>query len=194
MHRDRIPVFACTLLLLLPLVSACGPTYTRTVMLEKELLDPALEGISVGAISMEPEANDVQEHGTDNANRNNITPDMLYSAYREYLEESLIENGIAYTEGKQQYVTNVQILGYKEGNAFLRWLTPAGGESKVVIQATLERDGKVIGGIESQQTIAWGGAFSIGGWRHVIRWSAQKVAEELCNEMFDSTCVSARAN
>lgn len=165
-------------------LSGCGPTYTRTVMLDDELLDPAKDGIVIGSIEFGSGASGESVNRPDNANRNDVTLDELYSAYHEELQRSLDTLGISFDEGENQYVTNITILGYKEGNAFLRWLTPAGGESKVVIQASIERDGELVGGVESQQTIAWGGGFSIGGWKHVINWSAHGLASELCKEMF----------
>ena len=36
-------------------------------------------------------------------------------------------------------------------------------------------DDQIVGGVESQKTIAWGGGYSIGGWRKVIRWAAYDV-------------------
>lgn len=194
MNKVKAGFFSCLAVVGVLMTAACGPGYTRTVMLEEKLLNPAFDGIVVGSIALESSG---KVHSAtqvkDNSNRNDVTDEELYSAYREYLEESLEKYGIAYSEGDNEYVTNISILGYKEGNAFVRWLTPAGGESKVVVQATLERGGKVIWGIESQQTIAWGGAFSIGGWRSVISWSAQEVAEELCKDMFSgsNTCRSS---
>jgi|GEM_PF-2203716 hypothetical protein len=175
----RFPVF-----IVIVALYACGPHYTRTVMLENQLLDSALDGIVVGTVTLETERDaDVVQDGT-NANRNDVRPEELVRAYRTYLVESLVNNGIAHGKDLNKYVTNISILGFKEGNAFIRWLTPAGGESKVTVQATLEKDGVIIGGVESQQTIAWGGGFSIGGWNRVIRWSAKKVASELCQELF----------
>jgi hypothetical protein len=153
-------------------------------MLENQLLDSVIDGIVVGSVTLEAEKDGGVINDGINANRNDVKPEELLSSYRTYLAESLVNNGIAHGEGQNKYVTNISILGFKEGNAFIRWLTPAGGESKVTVQATLERDGVIIGGVESQQTIAWGGGFSIGGWNHVIRWSAKKVAGELCQELF----------
>lgn len=154
-------------------------------MLEKELLNPEFDGIAVGEISLESNAGSIgAQNNRENANRNDVEPEDLYAAYRESLTESLEKYGIDYAPDKTKYIIDISILGYKEGNAFVRWLTPAGGESKVTVQATLKRGEKIIGGVESQQTIAWGGGFSIGGWRNVISWSAAEVAEELCRELF----------
>lgn len=182
--RPNFPLVLTLICGLSVFLSACGPTYTRTVMLEGRQLDPGKDGILVGSITLETDTSTVGAQ-EENVNRNDITPEELYQAYREYLEQSLAKNGIAYAPGKNKFVTNISILGYKEGNAFVRWLTPAGGESKVTVQATLESEDLVIGGVESQQTVAWGGAFSIGGWRHVINWSADKIAQQLCHEVFD---------
>ncbi|MBT4522684.1 MAG: hypothetical protein HOC23_22020 [Halieaceae bacterium] len=152
-------------------------------MLEDQLLNPSTDGVVVGSILLDKPAGDV-ESNKSNANRNDVQPEELSDAYREYLTSSLVKYGIAHEPGKKKYVTNITILGYKEGSAFIRWLTPAGGESKIVVQATLELGDVVIGGVESQQSIAWGGGFSIAGWRHVIRWSAQEVGQKLCQKMF----------
>lgn len=148
----RFPVF-----IVIVCLYACGPSYTRTVRLENQLLDSAIDGVVVGTVTLETEKDgDVVLDGA-NANRNDVRPEELVRAYRTYLEESLVNNGIAHGKGLNKYVTNISILGFKEGNAFIRWLTPVGGESKVTVQVTLERDGVIVGGVESQQTIAWGG-------------------------------------
>ena len=163
------------------LLNACGPTYNRLVMLKGVQLDPERDGIAVGFIELE-RAPGPQD--SSNVNRNDIEPEEIYEVYRETLNHYLVNSGIAYEPGKNKIVTNVTILGYKEGNAFVRWLSPVGGDSRIQVQATLEIDNQIIGGIESQKTIAWGGGYSITGWRMVIRWSATEVGRKICKETF----------
>ena len=157
--------------------TACGPTYSRSVLLTETQFDPETSGIMVGVIELEatPAPQDINS---------NFELEEIYKIYRESLNKTLKLYGIAYEPGKNKIITNITILGYKEGNAFVRWLSPAGGESRIQVQATLEVDGQIIGGVESQKTIAWGGAYSIGGWRMVIRRSANDVGSRICQEVF----------
>ena len=159
------------------LQTACGPTYVRTVLLTDTKFDPETSGIMVGEIELE-NAPAPQDMNSD------FKPEDIYQAYRESLNKALNRYGIAYEPGKNKIITNITILGYKEGNAFIRWLSPAGGESRIQAQATLEVDEQIVGGVESQKTIAWGGAYSIGGWRMVIRLSANEVGKKMCQEAF----------
>ena len=159
------------------LLSACGPTYVRSVLLTDTKFDPETSGIMVGVIELE-NAPAPQDMNSD------FKPEEIYKAYRESLNKALNLYGIAYEPGKGKIITNVTILGYKEGNAFIRWLSPAGGESRIQAQATLEVDDQIVGGVESQKTIAWGGAYSIGGWRMVIRRSANEIGKKICQEAF----------
>jgi hypothetical protein len=163
------------------LLGSCGPTYNRLIMLEEVQLDPLRDGIVVGVIELE---RPLGPHDSSNTTRDDIKVEQVYEVYRETLNEYLVDSGIAYEPGKNKIVTNITILGYKEGNAFVRWLTPVGGDSRIQVQATLEIDGQIIGGVESQKTIAWGGAYSISGWRMVIRWSATEVGQNICRESF----------
>jgi len=159
------------------LQTACGPTYVRSVLLTETKLDPETDGIMIGIIELE------NPPAPQNIN-NNFKPEHIYQVYRESLNRTLKSYGIAYEPGKNKITTNITILGYKEGNAFIRWLAPGAGTSRIQAQATLELDGQIIGGVESQKTIAWGGAYSIGGWRMVIKWSAKEVGSKICQEAF----------
>ena len=162
-------------------LNACGPTYNRSVMLQEGQLDPERDGIVVGIIELErvPGSKD-----SSNVNRDDIEPEEIYDVYRKTLNQYLLNSGIAYEPGKNKIVTNITILGYKEGNAFVRWLSPVGGDSRIQVQATLEMNDQIIGGVESQKTIAWGGGYSINGWKMVIRWSATEVGQKICKETF----------
>ena len=159
------------------LQTACGPTYIRSVLLTETKLDPETDGIMIGVIELESSPA-LQDADSD------FKPEDIYKVYREALNKALKLYDIAYEPGKNKIITNITILGYKEGNAFIRWLSPAGGESRIQAQATLEVDGQIIGGVESQKTIAWGGAYSIGGWRMVIRRSANEIGKQISQEAF----------
>jgi hypothetical protein len=171
------------------LQTACGPTYIRSVLLTETKLDPETDGIMIGVIELE------NSPAPQDAN-SDFNPEEIYKIYRESLNKALKRYGIAYEPGKNKIITNITILGYKEGDAFIRWLAPGAGASRIQAQATLEVDGQIIGGVESQQTIAWGGGFSIGGWRKVIRWAAYDVGSKFCQEAFrkhsSTNCVVLR--
>ena len=159
------------------LQNACGPTYIHSVLLTESKFDPETYGIIIGAIELE-ETPPPQEIKSD------FNPEEIYKIYRESLNKTLKRYGLAHEPGKNRIITNITILGYKEGNAFIRWLSPAGGESRIQAQATLEVDGQIIGGVENQMTIAWGGLYSIGGWRMVVKRSANNIGTRMCQEAF----------
>jgi len=163
------------------LLGSCGPTYNRSIMLKEVQLDPVKDGIVVGVIELERAPG---PHDSSNTSRDDIKPEQVFEVYRETLNKYLVNSGIAYEPGKNKIVTNITILGYKEGNAFVRWLMPVMADSRIQVQATLEMNDQIIGGVESQKTIAWGGGYSINGWKMVIRWSAREVGQKICRESF----------
>jgi len=169
-------------------LNACGPTYNRSVMLQGIQLDPEKDGIVVGVIELERAPG---PHDSINTSRDDIEPEQIYEIYRETLNKYLVDSGLAYELGKNKIVTNITILGYKEGNAFVRWLSPVGGDSRIQVQATLEIADQIIGGVESQKTIAWGGGYSISGWKMVIRWSATEVGRKICRETFRNNALKS---
>ncbi len=170
-----IKILLVTIIFLLQ--TACGPTYIHSILLTESKFDPQAYGIVIGAIELE-ETPSQQEVNSD------FNPEEIYKVYREALSKTLKRYSLEHKPGKNKITTNITILGYKEGNAFIRWLSPAGGESRIQAQATLEIDGQIIGGVENQMTIAWGGLYSIGGWRMVVKRSAINIGTRMCQEAF----------
>ena len=76
------------------LLSACGPTYNRSIMLKGVQLDPERDGIAVGFIELEraPRPQD-----SSNVNRNDIEPEEIYKVYRETLNQYLVNSGISFS-------------------------------------------------------------------------------------------------
>ena len=186
-EQQPIEYFRCRSLLatcLLLLICSCGPKYNHVVVLDDKL-HPKLDGLTIGSIQLKANHLDSLPAEQNNSNqKNDIKPEKVISLYRKFLIHNFEKNGIEFQPGKNKLTVNVTILGYKEGNAFLRWLSPAGGDSRIIVEVTVLDDERLIGGVESQQTIAWGGAYSIGGWQKVISWSAQDVAKRICDNLY----------
>lgn len=85
---------------------------------------------------------------------------------------------------------NVNIIEYRKGDAFKRWLWPGYGSTVLVIEATLlDADGNVDATAQANRSVDAGGGYTIGAWKTIFG----KVAADLVSDLKASTS-GARAN
>jgi len=162
-------------------VSSCGPSYYRGVVLNDTILKQGKAGLVVGVIQRRSPIN------TNLPSENDPRDRELFNIYRKHLKTSFVKSGIDYEEGQEKVIVDITIYSYNKGNAFARWLLPGAGTSRLLVQAAIKKDAVLIGAIESQQSISWGGGFSIGGWQHVINWSAKDIGSKICSVLYANT-------
>lgn len=94
----------------------------------------------------------------------------------ELTKESLLGQ-----EGSNNTVTmNVNIIEYRKGDAFKRWLWPGYGSTVLVVEATLlDDDGNVDATAQANRSVDFGGGYTIGAWKRVF----EDVAADLVSDL-----------
>jgi hypothetical protein len=99
----------------------------------------------------------------------------------EALTQALKDKGALGDESN--YVINVEVLDYKPGNAFARWLLPGAGATKLKVVASILDQNKVtVATIPVERSIGFGGAYTIGAWRYVFHEVATEIVGYLTNK------------
>jgi len=82
---------------------------------------------------------------------------------------------------EDRYRLNLEIVAYEPGNAFKRWMMPGYGSTILHVQGELidVRDGSVAGKIDHQQSVAQGGAYTIGAWKSIFGTLADDIITDL---------------
>lgn len=102
---------------------------------------------------------------------------MLKSA----MEQQLSDEKLLGREGDADLVTmNVNIIEYRKGDAFKRWLWPGYGSTVLVIEATLlDSEGNVDATAQANRSVDAGGGYTIGAWKSIFEDVAEDLVEEL---------------
>jgi hypothetical protein len=82
---------------------------------------------------------------------------------------------------KKYYGISVRIIEYDMGNAFKRWLLPTYGSTALSVHTDvidLEKNA-IVTYMEHKQTIAAGGAYSIGAWKYIFNNVAKDIATDI---------------
>jgi hypothetical protein len=120
---------------------------------------------------------------------------VLKDAMREALKKALAAKGALgeaaaeeeaeeakEVEAAVNYSLNVNIVSYAPGNAFARWLLPGAGATKLgVLASVLAQDGVLVAKMPVERSIGFGGAYTVGAWKHVFDEVATEIADYLTN-------------
>jgi hypothetical protein len=79
------------------------------------------------------------------------------------------------------FLLNVNIIDYRSGSAFERWLVPGWGATVLSVQADLLEfsNHKLAAQIEDQRTVAVGGLYTVGAGHAILNDVAQDLAKDL---------------
>jgi uncharacterized protein YceK len=89
-------------------------------------------------------------------------------------------------EAGEQLIFTANIIEYKEGNAFKRWLVPGWGATLLTIRGEVKySNGVQVADIDATREIASGGGFTIGAWEYIFN----DVAKDIVLEMSESPLV-----
>jgi len=167
-----------TLFLLLPALISCGcsSVFQQSVHyahLDKDyLLRPGTQ-IEIGSVTNETEHDfdlDVEQMLTD------------------ALTKKLRKEGLLWEEGNSAKLTlDAQIIDYKKGSAFQRWLWPGWGKTDLIVHCNLKDENKTVGTLQAKGSVAWGGGFTIGAWRDIFDGVAKKVVRDLRKKLKSSS-------
>lgn len=105
----------------------------------------------------------------------------LKLAMGESLRKALKEKG-SFGEETSQWTIEVEIVEYEPGNAFVRWLLPGAGATKLkVVASIINENAQQAAKIAVERSIGFGGGYTIGAWKYVF----DEVAREIVGTLTD---------
>ncbi len=145
-----------SILKLLPVlcVAACGTVEHTVTVQDEEAFHPETR-VAVGEV----------------ANLTGETFDVdIERLLRDAMLGKLAEQNLAAGPDSQNVMTiNLNIIEYRKGDAFKRWLWPGYGSTVLVIEATLlDAAGNVDATAQANRSVDAGGAYTIGAWENIF--------------------------
>ena len=100
---------------------------------------------------------------------------------RDAMENQLQEEQLLATHGTPGAVTmNINIIEYRKGDTFKRWLWPGYGSTVLVVEAVLlDSDGNVDATAQANRSVDFGGGYTAGAWKKIFA----NVAEDLVSDL-----------
>jgi len=108
---------------------------------------------------------------------------------REAMGDELIKQNLLGTQDEPGVVTmNINIIEYRKGDAFKRWLWPGYGSTVLVVEAMLlDNEGNVDATAQANRSVDFGGGYTAGAWKKIFA----NVAEDLVSDLEKSITGSA---
>ena len=139
-------------ILLVLFLSACG-TVEHSVRVEDPQAFSSATTVAVGEVTNKTgETFDIEA--------------VLRDAILDALKKQVLLAGL----GDAEVVTmDVNIIEYRKGDAFKRWLWPGYGSTVLVVEATLlDREGNVDATAQANRSVDAGGGYTIGAWQSIF--------------------------
>lgn len=96
------------------------------------------------------------------------------------LTEELRRTDLLWSGGESYHIkVTSQIVDYKKGNAFKRWLLPGWGSTVLIVHCDLLDGGRIVGSAEAKRTVSVGGGYTIGAWHTIFAGVAKDVVADL---------------
>jgi hypothetical protein len=104
------------------------------------------------------------------------------------LEKTLKEKELLWSNtGGPRLLLESNIIDYRKGDAFKRWLLPGWGATILIVQCDLvDDDNKIVGSVKATRTVSMGGLYSVGAWKTVFDNLANDVVEDLSKSILAS--------
>ncbi|MGB5405883.1 MAG: DUF4410 domain-containing protein [Thiogranum sp.] len=150
-----------------------------------------------GTVEHSVKVEDQQAFGTDTkilvgevSNKTGETFNIdIEAMLRDAIENELAKDNLLGTQDSPDVVKmNLNIIEYREGDAFKRWLWPGYGSTVLVIEATLlDRDGNVDATAQANRSVDAGGGFTIGAWEKIFKTVASDLVSDLKGSISGAT-------
>lgn len=103
----------------------------------------------------------------------------LDQAFSQALQAAVNRKGLT-GQGMGAYTLKSEVIHYKPGNAFTRWLLPGAGATELVtVTHVFDSQKREVATIPVNTMIAVGGAYTIGAYKTVFTDNANQVADKL---------------
>lgn len=105
----------------------------------------------------------------------------IESMLRDAMINELAKEKLLGQQGGRDMVTmNVNIIEYRKGDAFKRWLWPGYGSTVLVIEATLlDAEGNVDATAQANRSVDAGGGYTTGAWKEIFEDVAADLVADL---------------
>jgi hypothetical protein len=118
----------------------------------------------------------------DVANKTGESFDVdIETMLRDAMVAELTRENLLGQKGADGVVTmDVNIIEYRKGDAFKRWLWPGYGSTVLVVEATLkDADGSVDATAQANRSVDAGGGYTIGAWKRIFEDVARDLVSDL---------------
>jgi hypothetical protein len=89
--------------------------------------------------------------------------------------------------GGPRLLLESNIIDYKKGDAFKRWLLPGWGSTLLIVRCDLvDDDNNIVGSVKATRAVSIGGVYSIGAWKTVFDSLANDVVKDLSKSILAS--------
>ena len=153
------------------------------------LIFPILLLVACGTVEHSVRVEDDQAFGADTrvmvgkvANKTGEHFDVdIEAMLRDAMVSELAKEGLLGQPGAAGVVTmDVNIIEYRKGDAFKRWLWPGYGSTVLVVEATLlDRQGNVDATAQANRSVDAGGGYTVGAWEKIF----EDVAADLVSDL-----------
>jgi hypothetical protein len=153
------------------------------------LIFPILFLVACGTVEHSVRVEDQQAFGVDTkilvgevANKTGESFDIDVEAMlRDAMVNELAKENLLGQQGTPDLVSmDVNIIEYRKGDAFKRWLWPGYGSTVLVIEATLlDAEGNVDATAQANRSVDAGGGYTTGAWKEVF----EDVAADLVSDL-----------
>jgi hypothetical protein len=159
-------------LLFMTVVTACGAVHHKVDFRDK-YIPPADTKIELGRVMNKTG----EEFDID-----------IKKMLTDSLEKKLKEKGLLWSStGAPKLLLESNIIDYKKGDAFKRWLLPGWGATILIVQCDLvDDDNNIVGSVKATRTVSIGGLYSVGAWKTVFNNLANDVVEDLSKSILSS--------
>lgn len=153
------------------------------------LIFPILLLVACGTVEHSVRVEDDQAFGADTrvmvgkvANKTGERFDVdIEAMLRDAMVSELAKEGLLGQPGAAGVVTmDVNIIEYRKGDAFKRWLWPGYGSTVLVVEATLlDRQGNVDATAQANRSVDAGGGYTVGAWEKIFKDVAADLVSDL---------------
>jgi len=153
------------------------------------LIFPMLLLVACGTVEHSVRVEDDQAFGADTrvmvgkvANKTGERFDVdIEAMLRDAMVSELAKEGLLGQPGAAGVVTmDVNIIEYRKGDAFKRWLWPGYGSTVLVVEATLlDRQGNVDATAQANRSVDAGGGYTVGAWEKIFKDVAADLVSDL---------------
>ena len=153
------------------------------------LFIPVLFLAACGTVEHSVRVEDAQAFAADTrilvgevANRTGESFDIdIEAMLRTAVVNELSNEGLLGQQGTPGVITmNVNIIEYRKGDAFKRWLWPGLGSTVLVVEATLlDAAGNIDATAQANRSVDAGGGYTIGAWEKIFRNVATDLVSDL---------------